>query len=324
MTTPERSPLPQQPPGELLVADIGGSYIRLARWRAGQGCELLASLPTPAGDWAAFCAALEGAVRRAGPGAAALSIAIAGVVSPQTGHVAAANLPCLASRPLARTLAERLAMPVAVTNDAHCAALAEAHAGAGAGHGVVFCAVLGTGVGGGLVVDGRLVRGAGGLAGEWGHGPIVNEALLDTGDGPPVRLPRFPCGCGQAGCLDTVGGARGLERLHAFLHPALPAAPASRAILDAWRAGEPRAGATVRAYLALVSGPLALVVNLTGASAVPVCGGLGRCPELVAALDAAVRRQILRASDGPLVVPGLLGEQAGLVGAAHAFAAGPA
>jgi len=300
----------------VLVADIGGSNIRLARHRQGDAYELLTSVPTPAQDWAQFCAALGTAVRPYASTSAALSISITGVVSPETGEVAAANLPALGGRPLAAELEARLGMPVVVTNDADCAALAEARVGAGVGHGVVFCAVLGTGVGGGLVVDGRLVRGAGGLSGEWGHAPIVNEATVDAGDGRRVRLPRFRCGCGLAGCADTVGGARGLERLHAFLHGG---EATSRQILAAWAAGEPLAAATVGAYLELLAGPLALVINVTGASVVPVCGGLGRSKALVAALDVAVRERILRRGESALVVPSLLDDQAGLIGAAYAF-----
>lgn len=306
---------PQAAGPELLVADIGGTHIRLARPRAGHDFELLADLPTPADDWERFCAVLGDAVRPLAAPATVLSVSITGVVSPETGEVAAANLPGLAGRPLARELQARLGLPVVVTNDADCAALAEARVGEGVGHGVVFCAILGTGVGGGLVVDGRLVRGAGGLTGEWGHAPIVNEALQDTGDGRSLRLPRLRCGCGQTGCLDTVGGARGLERLHALLHAG---ERTSHQILGAWAAGEAPAGATVRAYLELVAGPLALVVNVTGASVVPVCGGLGRNAALVAALDAAVRGRILRRSDTPLVVPSRLNDQAGLIGAAYA------
>ena len=306
----------------LLVADIGGSQIRLGRQLHGDdACELLATVPTPAHDWAQFCAALDAMVRPFKQDGAALSISITGVVSPETGEVAAANLPCLAGRTLAAELAALLGLPVVVTNDADCAALAEARVGAGVGHGVVFCAVLGTGVGGGLVVDGCLVRGAGGLTGEWGHAPIVNEAMVETGDGRRVRIPRFRCGCGLSGCADTVGGARGIERLHAFLHQR---EQNSHEILDAWAAGEPLAAATVAAYIELISGPLALAVNLTGASVVPVCGGLGRNAALIAALDAAVRAQILRRSEHALVVPSRLKDQAGLIGAAYAFDRGAA
>jgi len=303
----------------LLVADIGGSQIRLGRHLNGDDeCELLAAVPTPAQDWAQFCAALDAMVGPFKLTSSALSISIAGVVSPETGEVAAANLPCLGGRALATELQALLGLPVLVTNDADCAALAEARVGSALGHGVVFCAVLGTGVGGGLVVDGRLVRGAGGLTGEWGHAPIVNEAMVDTGDGRRVRVPRFRCGCGLSGCADTIGGARGLERLHAFLHEREPQQN-SHQILEAWTAREPLAAATVHAYVELLSGPLALAVNLTGASVVPVCGGLSRNAALIAALDVAVRQQILRRSEQALVVPSRLKDQAGLIGAACAF-----
>lgn len=315
MTSHAALATPVTVPRDLLVADIGGSRIRLGRNHASTGCELLASAPTPADDWASFSAALGELVHRfAGP-TTALSISIAGVVSPQTGQVAAANLPCLASRPLARDLSASLRMPVTVTNDADCAALAEARMGAGTGHDIVFCAILGTGVGGGLVVGGQLVRGMGGITGEWGHGPILNEALVETGDGRQLRVPRFRCGCGLTGCADTVGGARGLERLHDCLHAR---AQTSHEILAAWQNGDPRATATVKAWIELISDPLAVVVNVTGASVVPVCGGLSRCADLVAALDSAVRRKILRANDEALLVPSQLDDQAGLIGAAYA------
>lgn len=322
-TLPRRHPRsPSEGPQghDVLVADIGASFIRLGRVGANGRCELLATAPTPTHDWKQFSDTLLALVVAQG-GSAGLSLSVAGVVSPQTGEVLAANLPCLAGQPLAQALQERLGVPVSVTNDADCAALAEARMGAGAGHGVVFCAVLGSGVGGGLVIHGQLVRGAGGLTGEWGHAPVVNEALVRSGHGVVVRIPRFRCGCGLTGCLDTVGGARGLERLHAFLHRT---ERTSRQLLAAWAAAEPTASATLRAYIDLVAGPLALVVNTTGASIVPVCGGLGRSHELVAALDAAVRERVLHRSHAALVVPSMLGDQAGLIGAAHALHGGPA
>ncbi len=309
---------------ELLVADIGGSHIRIARHLGGSRCELLQQTATPAKDWSAFCEAMHAAVApHAGP-RSGLSIAIAGVVSPASGEVQASNLPALRGHALAQELSARLGLPVQAHNDADCAALAEARLGVGAGHEVVFGAVLGTGVGGGLVVRGQLVRGAGGLCGEWGHGPILRETTLLNGQGQPVTLARWACGCGQSGCLDTVGGARGLERLHLALNGGAPRN--SLQLLIDWQGGEPAACATVAAWIDLISGPLALVVNLTGASVVPVCGGLSRCAALITALDAAVRQQILRRSDEDsltadqaLLRPSVLNDQAGLIGAALAF-----
>ena len=116
---------------------------------------------------------------------APVAIAIAGVVDPDTGTIKVANIPCIDGLPLAAVLADRLKRPVTVGNDADCFALAEAMVGAGRSHRIVFGVILGTGVGGGLVIDGRLVTGRGGYAGEWGHAPA---AATRVGT-PPVELP---------------------------------------------------------------------------------------------------------------------------------------
>jgi len=234
---------------------------------------------------------------------------VTGVVEPDSGRVTVANIPCIDGRDLAGDLQEALGRKVLVANDADCFVLAEAHAGAGRGHGVVFGAILGTGVGGGIVAHGRLFRGAGGLAGEWGHGSILATRLSV----PPHEMPQFPCGCGKRGCVDTVGGARGLETLHRHIHGV---ALESTAIIAAWTAGDAAAGVTLAAYLELVAQPLALAVNIIGPDIIPVGGGLGNSVELVAALDRQVRQRILRTLDRPLVVPAQLSVDAGLIGAA--------
>ena len=174
---------------------------------------------------------------------------------------------------------------------------------------MVFGAILGTGVGGGLVIDGKIVTGAGGYAGEWGHGPV---AATLAGD-PPVAIPRFRCGCGLEGCVDTVGGARGMERLHLHLSGLRQD---SVEIVEAWQAGDAAAVHTIACYVDLVASPLALVVNVVGAGIVPVGGGLARSAPLLAELDREVRKRILRHTDRPLVVPGRLDIEPGLVGAA--------
>jgi N-acetylglucosamine kinase len=187
--------------------------------------------------------------------------------------------------------------------------MAEAISGAGRGHRIVFGAILGTGVGGGLVADGRLVNASGGFAGEWGHGPII-AAFAGN---PPVSIPAYPCGCGQAGCVDTIGGARGLERLHGLVNGS---ELRSEEIIDLWLKGDPAAAATLDVYCDLVAPPLALTVNITGATIVPVGGGLSNVEPLLARLDLAVRSRILRKFDRPLVVPSQCRIEPGLIGAA--------
>jgi N-acetylglucosamine kinase len=303
-------PHPEHP---VFAADIGGSFIRLG-YSAGPGSlVILDRLPTPAGDWAAFADALDRLLQRHAAGHnAPLAISIAGLVDPMDGGAFSANIPCITGHALEQELGERLQRRVFAANDADCLALAEAGEGAGRGHPVVFCAVLGTGVGGGLVAEGRLIRGAGGISGEWGHGPILNTTVELPGEGE-VHIPRFACGCGQIGCVDTIGGARGIERLHAFLNAE---EKDSHTILAAWQEGQIAASRTITAYLQLVADPLAAVVNITGASVIPIGGGLAGAAPLIAELDKAVRRRILRRVDEPLVVPGKFMSDGGLIGAA--------
>lgn len=290
--------------------DIGGSSIKAAVATSPSSLRVLGRVPTPLNDFDAFVAAIQRMLALSeAPAGSAVSIAVTGVVDPATSVIKCANIPCIDGRPLAAELEARLARPTVVANDADCFALAEAVEGVGCGHRNVFGAILGTGVGGGLVIDRRIITGAGGFAGEWGHAPI---AATLAGD-PPAAIPRFPCGCGQAGCLDTVGAARGMERLHLHLHGVNQS---SVEIVDAWQAQDPAANRTIDCYVDLVAGPLALVVNVVGAGIVPVGGGLAKSGPLIERLDREVRRRILRRMDHPLVVPGVLGIEPGLVGAA--------
>lgn len=294
----------------ILCFDIGGTTIKAALAQAPGAVTPLGRLPTPRDDFCAFVETLRSLIAAADVAPETpVAISITGVVDPDSHVTTVANIPCVDGRALAPELATLLGRAVLVANDADCFVLAEATAGAGAGHRVVFGAILGTGVGGGVVVDGRLLRGAGGLTGEWGHGTIVATEVAVK----PFRLPHFACGCGLSGCLDTVGGARGLERLDRHLHGT---ERASTAIIAAWTGGEEAAAETVDLYVALVAPPLALVVNIIGPDIIPVGGGLGNSAPLIARLDAAVRGRILRRLDRPLVVPAQLTVDAGLLGAA--------
>ncbi len=257
--------------------------------------------PTPATDLAAFTATI-GAFAKAS-GARGLAISIAGVVDPATGIGTVANIPAINGLALAPTLQEAIGLPVLVLNDGDCFALAEARQGAGRGHATVFGIILGTGVGGGLVIEGRLVIGTGGFSGEWGHSPVIRGDYA------------LPCGCGQVGCIDTIGGARGLERLHKLR---TGETTTSEALITRWHAGEAGATGTLALWRDLVAGPLAMVLNVVGATVVPVGGGLSKAQGLVAFLDEGLRASLLHRTDAAVVVPAQCGADAGLLGAAIA------
>ncbi|RCK47088.1 ROK family transcriptional regulator [Thalassospira profundimaris] len=236
-----------------------------------------------------------------------VGISFAGGLAPETGAVISANIPPIKGWPIARGLGDILKCAVRVENDADCFALAEARLGAGQGSRTVFAIILGTGVGGGVVVDGQFIGGRSGIRGEWGHGNDISGPLMRHGIKPRQ------CGCGGASCLDPWGGARGLERIHAALHGKdLP----SQEITAAWRAGNGDALKTIDVFVDLVAGQLRLMVNVLDPDIVPVGGGLAAEQGLIARIDAAVRANVLGRYDHALVVPGQFFADGGLRGAA--------
>ncbi|OCJ02566.1 N-acetylglucosamine kinase [Rhizobium sp. AC44/96] len=293
----------------IISFDIGGSAIKGGIARSETDITPLGRHPTPVDDFAAFIATLRAIIAETGEQPTRLSFSIAGVVDPDTQRLTCANIPCIHGRNLAADLEAEFGLPVLIANDADCFAMAEAGLGAGRGHRIVLGAILGTGVGGGVAANGRLINEAGGFAGEWGHGSIV---ALRAGN-PPVEIPHFQCGCGQKGCVDTIGGARGVERLHQTLHDL---DFSSQEIIDQWLKGEEKATRTMDVYVDLVASPLALTINITGATIVPVAGGLSNVEPLLAELDKAVRQRILRKFDRPIVVRSECRVEPGLIGAA--------
>ncbi|MBB3658297.1 N-acetylglucosamine kinase [Rhizobium sp. BK650] len=293
----------------IISFDIGGSAIKGGIARSESDIMPLARRPTPKDDFPAFVETLKSFIAEADERPSRIALSIAGVVDPDTQRLIVANIPCIHGRNLSADLEAELGLPVLIANDADCFAMAEAELGAGRGHRIVFGAILGTGVGGGVVTDGRLINASGGFAGEWGHGPII----ASQAGSPPVAIPAYACGCGQKGCVDTVGGARGLERLHKTLHDL---DLSSEEIIADWRRGQEKATRTIDVYVDLVASPLALAINITGATIVPVGGGLSNVEPLLAELDQAVRARILRKFDRPLVVRSECRIEPGLIGAA--------
>lgn len=293
----------------IVCFDIGGTAIKGAYATSPDQIETLPRVPTPLHDFAKFTGVLSSIIAAAPDPVTSVSISITGVVDPDLRTITVANIPCIDKRMLREDLEAALGLPVLISNDADCLAMAEAGLGAGRGHRVVFGAILGTGVGGGLVVDGKLINSDGGFAGEWGHGPV---AARFAGH-PEVQLPAFACGCGLVGCLDGTVSARGMEKIHRFL---CAEEKTSEAITDAWLAGDEKAARTIDVLTDMTASPLAMIINLTGATIVPVGGGLARCAPLIEKIDSLVRERTLRTFHRPLVVPGDITIEPGLVGAA--------
>ena len=254
--------------------DLGGTKIELAAF-APDGSELLRRrVPTPQGDYAATLDAIAALVAEADAALGAggtVGIGTPGARSLATGRIKNANSTCLNGRALVQDLEAKLGRPVRVANDANCFALSEAIDGAGAGACVVFGVILGTGVGGGLVVDGALVTGANAIAGEWGHNPL--PAL------EPGELPGPACYCGRFGCVETYLSGPGLA--HDFrsatgrvLSPVDIAAAAAR--------GDAGCDAALARYELRLARALACVVNIVDPDVIVLGGGLSNIERLYA------------------------------------------
>ncbi|WFN85790.1 ROK family protein [Agrobacterium pusense] len=293
----------------IVCFDIGGTTIKGAIAYAPDDIRPVPRIPTPKTSFEDFAAGLKSVIDNSGGTPACVSLSIAGVIDADTGRATVANIPSIHGCALKDELEQALGLPVIVSNDADCFVMAESEIGSGRGHRVVFGVILGTGVGGGLVIDGRLINSEGGFAGEWGHGPV---AATRAGN-PPVELPRFECGCGLTGCVDAIGSARGMEKLHMHLHRQ---DMTSEEIIAAWLGGNPDAARTIDILVDILASPLAMVINVTGATIVPVGGGLSNSRELLATLDEAVRARILRRFARPLVVPAICRIEPGLIGSA--------
>lgn len=178
--------------------DLGGTKIEVAALDAAGTFILRERRASPIGDYEATVRAIRDLVAAAEAKLdrrCTVGIGIPGTISPATGVVKNANSTWLNGRPLDRDLTTALARDVRIANDANCFALSEAVDGAGQGKRVVFGVILGTGVGGGIVVDGKVLTGPNAIAGEWGHNPLPWPTATE-------RAGRA-CYCGKVGCIET-------------------------------------------------------------------------------------------------------------------------
>jgi len=256
--------------------DLGGTKIEAVL--LGPGGEQLARerIATPRGDYDGTLDAVAGLVERmkAIPAAAGavpptVGVAIPGALSPATGLVKNANSTWLIGRSLDRDLEARLGQPVRLANDANCFAVSEAVDGAGTGATVVFGVILGTGIGGGIAIDGRPLRGANAIAGEWGHNPLPAPR--------PKELPGPGCYCGRRGCVETWLSGPALEAQYQVATGQLRTATE---IAEAADAGEAAAEQVLVFYEERLARALGHVINLLDPDVIVLGGGLSRLARL--------------------------------------------
>lgn len=244
-------------------------------------------------------ATLVGELREAAPDASEVGIGTPGSLSARTGLLKNSNTRCLNGRPLRVDLERRLGLAVRMENDANCFALAEATLGAARGHDVVFGVILGTGVGGGIVLNGRVWTGPQHIAGEWGHHSIDPAG------------PR--CYCGQSGCVESLLAGPALARSH---RDAGGSDVRAAEIAQRAAAGDPTASVVLARYLALFGRALANVVSILDPSIVVLGGGLSNLDVLYKRGRDEVAARVFNDEFRTPIVRNELGDSAGVVGAA--------
>ncbi|MGB7126273.1 MAG: ROK family protein [Methylovirgula sp.] len=289
--------------------DLGGTKIEAIALTENGSIAARRRQPTPCGDYGAILKAigdlildLETEVGEKG----SIGVAMPGSLSPKTGLMRNANTVVLNGKPFDRDLEKFLRRPIRMENDANCLALSEAIDGAAAGERCVFGVILGTGVGGGLVVDCKLVSGHNKIAGEWGHNPMPLNATERQSQ------PR-PCFCGKTDCVETwlSGGALAAEH-----RQRTGESVTAETIAEAARRGETEASRSLEIYADRLARALALVANIVDPDAIVFGGGLSNIIQLYEILPPLLGRYAFSDVVTTRVLKAMHGDSSGVRGAA--------
>jgi fructokinase len=288
--------------------DLGGTKIEGIAIAPDGAERLRLRIATPRGDYAQTLAAVAGLVhdieRELGV-QGKVGVGIPGTISPATGLVKNANSTWLIGQPLGEDLPRLLERPVRFANDANCFALSEATDGAAAGADIVFGVIIGTGTGGGVVVNGRVLTGANAIAGEWGHNPLPG-ARGGESPGPP-------CYCGRSGCIETFLSGPGLSRDYAASGGPNVSA---REIAGRAAAGEALANASLARYEERMARALASIINVLDPDVIVLGGGLSNIDRLYASVPRLWGPHVFSDRVSTRLVRAMHGDASGVRGAA--------
>ena len=254
-----------------LGIDLGGTKTEIIALDERRAELLRRREPTPPGDYDATLALIVRLVRETEieiGKRGSVGLGTPGALSPATFSIRNSNSQCLNGRPLKKDIERVLGREIRIGNDANCFALSEAVDGAARGASVTFGVILGTGVGGGIVVEGRVLEGANAIAGEWGHNPLPWPNAEE--------LPGPPCYCGRSGCIETFLSGPGLAFDHARAtgENLAPEDIAARAVHD------DAASSTLGRYEDRLARSLASLINVLDPHVIVLGGGLSNVERL--------------------------------------------
>jgi fructokinase len=294
--------------------DLGGTKIEAIALDDAGAALCRRRVATPAGDYRATIAAIgalvseiEREVGRKG----SVGVGTPGALSLRTGLIKNSNSTVLNGKPLDRDLARALGRAVRLQNDANCFALSEAIDGAGAGAKSVFGVILGTGVGGGLVVDKQVITGRNAIAGEWGHDPMPWPE--------PDEWPGPPCYCGKTGCIETLISGPALAR---EFHARTGRSMSAEEIAHAAESGEREAQAALQRFEDRLARGLAMVVNIFDPDVIVLGGGLSNIERLYTTVAPLMSRYAFSDGVDTAVERAAHGDSSGVRGAAWLWPAG--
>lgn len=295
--------------------DLGGTKIEAAVLDAAGSFLFRERLPTPQNDYPATLLAIRDLVRAAEAAlhtpSTRVGVGHPGSTAPHTGHIRNANSTCLNGQTLGADLEALLQRPMCTANDADCLALSEATDGVARDYGSVFGVILGTGVGGGWVINGRLLQGPNGLAGEWGHNPLPSACIGE--------YPGPACYCGKQGCIEAwlSGPALVVDYVR---HGGSATNTTVPMLVEAAAAGDACAHAALDRHTRRLARALAVLINACDPEAIVLGGGVAQRPGLINALNAALPAHVFLPSGTPIKTALLLpqfGDSSGVRGAAR-------
>ncbi|MEO3429683.1 ROK family protein [Pelagibius sp. CAU 1746] len=289
--------------------DFGGTKIEVAALDGDGRVMFRKRLPTPRGDYAATLRTIVVLVQEVENHLGcrgSVGVGIPGALSTISGLMKNANSTWVLGRPMDRDLSAALGRPVRLMNDANCLALSEAADGAAAGLDVVFGIILGTGVGGGIVVGGRPLVGANAIAGEWGHNPLPWPGAEE--------LPGPSCYCGKQGCIETFLSGPGLARDYREFGGREGSA---EDVVQRAKAGDTAAEAALARYEDRLARALAHVINVLDPDAIVLGGGLSNVDRFYETVPALLPRHVFSDQVATRVLKARHGDSSGVFGAAR-------
>ncbi|HEY4273850.1 MAG TPA: ROK family protein [Rhizomicrobium sp.] len=290
--------------------DLGGTKTEIIAL-AGSGGEIFRRRIPTVRDYAGTVRAIASLVAEADAETGqrgSVGLAIPGTVSRHTGLIKNANSVWLNGQPFARDLEAALKRPVRLANDANCFALSEATDGAAEDASIVFGVILGTGVGGGVVVNGQVLGGAHGIGGEWGHNPLPGMTVQEWSQ-------VSDCYCGQRGCIEQWLSGPALAARFVSGNPSPIDDPGWNAEAIA-ASTAPEARAAMAIWMEQLGRALASVVNILDPDVIVLGGGLSNIERLYRELPALVERHAFTPETPPRIVRNIHGDSSGVRGAA--------